>query len=273
MFIRGGQTSDIVNNVLREVYLMKKPNAIMFNKKNAIRPFEDVTSLEFFSSKNDASLFLFGSHNKKRPHNIVIGHMYDYHILDMIEFGVENYTSMKEFKNAKLTTGSKPCLLFSGEPFNTDHTHKRLQTLLINFFRGPVVQNIRLAGLEHVISFTAIDGKIAVRSYKTSLKKSGTKIPRVELEEIGPSIDLVLRRTQLASTDLYKRALKVPKTLKPKKKKNISIDKFKTTHGRVHMQKQDLSNLQTRKMKGLKRSRDENSEEIKGTKKSKQETN
>lgn len=257
MFIRGSHTSDVVNNVIREIYLMKKPNAVMFNKKNNIRPFEDFTSMEFFSNKNDASLFVFASHNKKRPHNVVMGHLFDYHLLDMFEFGVESFQSMNSFKNTKLTVGCKPCLIFSGELFNSDHSHKRLKYFLINFFRGPLVKNIRLAGLEHVLSFTAIDGKILVRSYKTMLKKSGTKTPRVELEEMGPSMDLVMRRTQLASTDLYKRSLRVPKTAKPKKRKNISIDAFKTTHGRVHMQKQDLGNLQTRKMKGLKRTREE----------------
>ncbi len=39
----------------------------------------------------------------------------------------------------------------------------------------------------------------------------------------------------------------------PKKTKNISRDAFGTKHGRVHMQKQDITKLQTRKMKGLKR--------------------
>lgn len=46
------------------------------------------------------------------------------------------------------------------------------------------------------------------------LKKSGCKIPRIELEEMGPSLDLVMRRTHLASDDLYKLSLKQPKALK-----------------------------------------------------------
>lgn len=46
------------------------------------------------------------------------------------------------------------------------------------------------------------------------LKKSGCKIPRIELEEMGPSLDLVMRRTHLASDDLYKLSLKQPKGLK-----------------------------------------------------------
>lgn len=50
---------------------------------------------------------------------------------------------------------------------------------------------------------------------------SGCRTPRIELEEIGPSLDLVLRRTHLASDDLYKLAHKQPKALK------VSINKIK----------------------------------------------
>merc|ERR1719427_1521330 len=52
--------------------MMKKPNAIMFNKRNPFRPFEEMSNIEFLMKKNDASLFLFGSNSKKRPNNLVI---------------------------------------------------------------------------------------------------------------------------------------------------------------------------------------------------------
>jgi hypothetical protein len=69
-------------------------------------------------------------------------------------------------------------------------------------------QKKRLAGIEHVLQFTAVENKVLLRSYRIILKKSGTRIPRVELEEIGPSVDWVLRRSQLASDDLFKTACK-----------------------------------------------------------------
>ena len=46
------------------------------------------------------------------------------------------------------------------------------------------------------------------------LKKSGTKIPRIELEEIGPRVDLSVRRSRLATDDLFKQSCKRPKELK-----------------------------------------------------------
>lgn len=109
------------------------------------------------------------------------------------------------------------------------------------------------------------------------MKKSGHKIPRIELEEIGPSADLQVRRVKLASDDLFKKSCKRPKELKvnsvyktlnfnlfkpltknlfsfqAKTKKNISTDALGTTHGRIHLGAQNINGIQTRKMKGLKK--------------------
>lgn len=252
LFLKGGNTSITVSQGLKELYMLKKHNAVMYKRKNILRPFEDETPLEFFSKKSDASLFMFGSHSKKRPDNLVLGRMFDFHVSDMIELGIQNFKSMLEFSGAKCAVGTKPCILFAGEPFDQELEYKRLKNLFIDFFRGPVVEQIRLAGMEHVIMITAQDGKIYLRNYKILLKKSGSRTPRVELEEMGPSLDLVIRRTKLASDDLYKQSLKVPKAAKIKKKKNISRDPFGSKLGRIHMQKQDLGKLQTRKVKALK---------------------
>lgn len=252
LFLKGGNTSITVSQGLKELYMLKKHNAVMYKRKNILRPFEDETPLEFFSKKSDASLFMFGSHSKKRPDNLVLGRMFDFHVSDMIELGIQNFKSMLEFSGAKCAVGTKPCILFAGEPFDQELEYKRLKNLFIDFFRGPVVEQIRLAGMEHVIMITAQDGKIYLRNYKILLKKSGSRTPRVELEEMGPSLDLLIRRTKLASDDLYKQSLKVPKAAKIKKKKNISRDPFGSKLGRIHMQKQDLGKLQTRKVKALK---------------------
>ncbi|XP_053316034.1 ribosome production factor 2 homolog [Spea bombifrons] len=257
MLVKGGNASNLVTQALKDIYALKKPYCVLYKKKNMTRPFEDQTSLEFFSKKSDCSLFIFGSHNKKRPHNLIFGRMFDYHVLDMIELGVEKFVSLKDIKNCKCPEATKPMLIFAGDAFEINEDYRRLKNLFIDFFRGPDITGVRLAGLEHVLHFTAVDGKVFMRSYKVLLKKSGCRTPRIELEEMGPSFDFVMRRTHLASDDLYKLSMKRPKALMAKKKKNISHDTFGTQYGRIHMQKQDLGKLQTRKVKGLKKRRAE----------------
>lgn len=77
---------------------LKRPEAISFSKKNTVRPFEDASSLEFWSRKNDASLFVVGQSTKKRPDGLTLVRMYDGKVLDMCELGVEKFVSMDEFK-------------------------------------------------------------------------------------------------------------------------------------------------------------------------------
>jgi len=81
---------------------LKRPHAIAFNKKNPIHPFDanstSAASLEFWASKNDASLFVVGQTTKKRPHGLTFVRMFDGKVLDMTEVGVQSWVGMAEFK-------------------------------------------------------------------------------------------------------------------------------------------------------------------------------
>lgn len=54
----------------------------------------------------------------------------------------------------------------------------------------------------------------------------------------------------------------MPREVRPITKKNISKDAFGSKLGRVHMVKQDVNKLQTRKMKGLRKTPMEKKERL-----------
>lgn len=86
------------------------------------------------------------------------------------------------------------------------------------------------------------------------------QVPRVELEEAGPYLQLDIRRIQEAPGDLMSEALKRPSTDK-KKQKNVGFDELDGKVGRIYMPKQDLTGLNLVKSKGVKRQRREAAQE------------
>jgi len=257
MFVRGTKTNQTITSLMEDLYLIKKPHVLKYNKRNSLHPFEDATSLEFFSDKSDCGLFAFGSHTKKRPNNLVLGRLFDHHLLDMYELGIEDYKSIHEFANKKggsLSSnayGSKPCFIFQGQDFNTTESHKQLQNVLLDFFRGELAESINLAGLDHVIVCSAVDEKIYFRRYAINLKKSGTKVPRVELTEIGPSFTIQIRRSKPASKEVLQEATQVHSSTTPKKVKNVKKSTLGRTMGTIHMGRQDISTMNVRRPKAL----------------------
>jgi ribosome production factor 2 len=57
---------------------------------------------------------------------------------------------------------------------------------------------------------------VLLRQYTIKLKKSGTRVPRIVLKEMGPSLDLTVRRHRAAPAELEKEACKQPKLGKKK---------------------------------------------------------
>lgn len=236
---------------MKDIYVLKKPLSHFMGKKNDFHPFEDQSNIEFLCRKNNSGLFMFGSHSKKRPNNLVVGRTYNHQILDMIEFGIENFKAMEEFKNSKITMGVKPVILFSGQAFQEQDDYKRIQNLFIDLFSANTNTKLNLNSIEHVIYLTAADEKLLFRSYKIIYKKSGCKTPRVELNEIGPHFDMTVRRVRFASKDLFKKACFQKYSKKPNKVKNIEKSTLGDTFGRIHMDRQDYSKLNIRRLKGL----------------------
>ncbi|TGZ85360.1 Brix-domain-containing protein [Ascodesmis nigricans] len=260
LLLRGTSSSELIQSVLSSLNSLKKPFTLKFTKKNAVHPFEDAAPLEFFSQKNDCAFLCVGSHSKKRPHNLVVARMFDHRLLDMVEFGVDpdTFRSVENFKGVeKPAVGMKPMLLFTGDVWEKDERFQRIRSLWMDFFRGEEIARVDVEGLQYVVSFAAKEGenKLHMRCFMIRTKRAGggARLPRVEVEEMGPRLDLTIRREERGSEELWKEALRKPKGVKPKTKKNIDMDIMGDKIGRIHTGKQELNKMQSRKMKGLKK--------------------
>lgn len=91
--------------------------------------------------------------------------MYNYKLLDMIEVGIENYKGVSEFQGVKAHVGHKPMMLFQGNEFDFSIDHINFKNLMIDFFRGEVMEKISAEGLDNLLVFTSIENKILFRSY------------------------------------------------------------------------------------------------------------
>jgi ribosome production factor 2 len=251
---------------------------LKYTRKNAdMMPFEPAgeLALERHAERGDCSLFGLGCHSKKRPHTLVLGRLFGGRMYDMVEFGVAAYRPIRDFKAAAMAQlGNKPCFVFVGEAFENDGGMRQIRSLMLDFFRGRQVDAVNLAGLDRVVFVTyepaAAAGAAAgagaapaagaprrtvlLRQYAVKYKKSGTRVPRAELAEMGPRLDLEVRRAREAAPDMEKEACRRPKA-GAKKQKNVGSDPLDGRVGRVYMPKQDVDSIALHKMKGLKRER------------------
>ena len=191
---------------------------------------------------------------------------FDHHVLDMFEFGILAFTSIAHFSAEAAggsTSESKPCLIFQGEGWEHGAELQVLRGLLVDFFQLKVVETISPLGIDRALVFTAAPSgdakashKVLLRHYVKRLPKGAEGVaPRIELVEMGPSIDLLLRRTHHPAPELMKAAMARPDTVgaAPQKVKNIERSIVSGRTGSLHLAKQDLTQLATANMKGLRK--------------------
>lgn len=285
LLLKGTRCSDTMTAVLKEIRRMTAPHSKLLSKTNPIIVFNDIVgqqSLEFLLTKNDCCLFGMGSHNKKRPNNLIIGRTFNNTVLDVAELGVTYFKSMMDYGGGtyKKRTGSKPLLIFNGDIWSTDFSN--LQNLLIDFYRGDVINKFIANGIDHVITFTAVTDttntsnpitRIHQRTYFIQLKKnaastsSSSNSPKLapvgEYTPCGPDMDFIVRRTQWADAELARAARKRPGSHRQRRnvsedaqvpsQKNTKTNLFGETLGRLHVEKQHIDTLGGRKVKAIRR--------------------
>ena len=86
-----------MKELIKDIYRTrgdKDESKLFLRKTHDIHPFDDIEKLEFMANKYDSALFIVGNHQKKRPENLIFGRIYAEHLLDMLEFGVQDYKSI-----------------------------------------------------------------------------------------------------------------------------------------------------------------------------------
>lgn len=140
----------------------------------------------------------------------------------MVELCVIRDTArtLQQFKGEKCKIGVKPLLSFSGAQFESpvSNEYTLVKSLFVDFFRGGETQTVDVEGLQLLISFFAgedhEDGtkaQINMRCWRILTKRSGQKVPKVEVEEIGPRLDFKVGRVRAADGGNMKEALKKAK--------------------------------------------------------------
>ena len=141
----------------------------------------------------------------------------------MIEFYVVQDTArtLSQFKGEKCKIGTKPLLSFSGSQFESPIPNKYTlaKSMFLDFFRGEEAQQMDVEGLQYLISFSVGEDEggeeakapIYMNCWRIVTKRSGQKMPRVEVEEMGPRIDFRIGRSKEADEKLWKDAMKKSK--------------------------------------------------------------
>jgi len=170
--------------------------------------------------------------------------------LDVFEFEVTNYIPIDHFKkDITIDSCMKPIIIFQGDAFETDFQFERIKTYLFDFFKMNSIDEVNISELKRIIIFSVSEDKeIKMRSFQTQGTINEYHLKEIGLTEVGPSLNLKVRKIALANEDLYKKALKQPKETKIKNKNNIEHVEIEGKKGRVWMSKQNINAMALKKI-------------------------
>jgi ribosome production factor 2 len=173
----------------------------------------------------------------------VFGRTFGGHVLDMFELQIVGYKPQDEFDGPSPSLGNHPLVVFQGGDWETGRDLPVLRNLFLDMFRGDSMGgDLSLSGVERTVSISAVDGVIYLRQYMLDLKNAGVRTPHVELNEVGPRMAFTMKRCAVADEDARQAASQQPR--KARAVKNVEKGFVGEKLGRLHLQRQDLGELE-----------------------------
>lgn len=147
---------------------------------------------------------MFGSSSKKRPHCLTFVRTFNYKVLDMLELYLvaDSFRRLDQFKGKKPVVGLRPMVLFAGTAFESTvaNEYTMAKSMLTDFFCADrTAEKIDVEGLQYIISVVAEEEggagskpAIHVRAYLIRTKRSGQRLPRVEVSLLDSKDECML---------------------------------------------------------------------------------
>lgn len=180
--------------------------------------FDNLAPVKHKLTKSNASIFI--AYNKDI---LTIGRTHNDEFIDVLEFTVQNYTNLIDYE-----LNARYFLVFIGE------NDKRVENLFIDIF-GYKGKEIAISEVKNMLVIQKNDEK-----YNFVLKNA---------EKVLFEFNITLNKKWHCEEDVFENACCV---VKKKKQKNIDKNDMGDVIGKLHMEKQDLKELQLKKARKVK---------------------
>merc|ERR1711918_13280 len=177
--------------------------------------------------------------------------MLESRIQDMVELGVEAFKPSSNFKgNKRQKTINMSCIVFIGREFGLKPEYKTARNLFLDTFRCQDQDFNHINYLNNVISIVAHQNKLYLRQYSISIDCLDNFETRLELDEVGPSIDFTMQRYQEATNPLFAQARQELRQSEHIKMSEMIHKKVFGRHGSLYITTQDLYSVSQIMTKG-----------------------
>lgn len=180
--------------------------------------------------KKNAAFFITSVGNT----HINMGRVYDGEFLELIKFKIHKILSSEDFKSIPAEMFVKYFILLQ----NIDSP--RLENMFMDLFNQKSIE-ANLNGIKYAWIISRID-KIYTLKFVRVLNDCS-------VEDIGPYFELEIENEFFSTDELYNKAFTIEE---PKKTKNVEKNVFKDVIGTLHVDKQDLRDIQLKKNRGYK---------------------